>query len=293
MSAPSPAPAAIDPALRIGAVHLAVGDLERSLDFYEGILGLPLVTRGDEEAILGPDAQAPLLHLTRLHHPTPLPAHSSGLFHVALLHATRADLAATVLRVAGAHWPLTGASDHGVSEAIYLNDPDGLGLELYADRPREQWPVPEGSDPVRMFTEPLDLHGLLSIAEEPPGPWVAPGTTVGHVHLKVADVDRAVRFYRDALGFDLQAHLPSAAFVAAGGYHHHFGLNTWHSRGADPAPATAPGLRLVELQLSDPAQLDALERRLSDAGVPEVHRGGDVLAVRDDDRQALSFSLAR
>ena len=113
------------------------------------------------------------------------------------------------------------------------------------------------------------------------------------MHLKVADVDRAVRFYRDVLGFDLQAHMPSAAFVAAGGYHHHFGLNTWTSRGAAPAPLTAPGLRLVELQLSDAAQLDALEQRLVDGGIEEVRRDGDLLSVHDDDHQALSFSVAR
>ncbi len=293
MSAPDPTRPAIDPGLRIGAVHLAVSDLGRSVDFYERILGLPVVTRGDEEAILGPEREAPLLHLTRLHQPTPVPPRSSGLFHVALLHPTRGDLADTVLRAASAHWPLTGASDHGVSEAIYLDDPDGLGLELYADRPRDEWPAPDGADPIRMFTLPLDLHALLSTADEPPGPTIAPGTVVGHVHLKVADVDRAVRFYRDALGFDLQAHLPSAAFVAAGGYHHHFGLNTWQSRGAAPAPPTAPGLRLVELQLRDPLRLDAVERRLVDSGIEAVRRDGDLLSVHDADRQALSFSVAR
>ncbi len=293
MSAPSPHRGSIDPGLRIDTVHLAVSDLGRSVDFYENILGLPLISRGDEEAILGPDPQAPLLTLTRLHAPTPVPARSGGLFHVALLHPTRGDLAETVLRLASARWPLTGASDHGVSEALYLDDPDGLGLEIYVDRPREQWPEPEGEDPVRMFTLPLDLQALLATARDGLAPSIAPGTVIGHVHLKVSDVERAVRFYRDALGFDLQAHLPSAAFVAAGGYHHHFGLNTWQSRGAPPAPPTAPGLRLVELGLTDAAQLDALERRLADAGVHEGGRDGDRLSVRDADSQALSFSVAR
>jgi catechol 2,3-dioxygenase len=293
MSAPSPNHAPIDPQLRIGSVHLAVSDLGRSVDFYENVLGLPLISRGDEEAILGPDREAPLLQLTRLHEPTVSPPRSSGLFHVALLHPSRGDLAETVLRIAAARWPLTGASDHGVSEAIYLDDPDGLGLEIYADRPREQWPAPDGADPVRMFTLPLDLRGLLATAREDLAPAISAGTVVGHVHLKVSDVDRAVRFYRDVLGFDLQAHLPSAAFVAAGGYHHHFGLNTWQSLGAPPAPLTAPGLRLVELQVSDVAALDALQRRLADAGVAEVRRDGDLLSLHDDDHQALSLSVTR
>jgi catechol 2,3-dioxygenase len=292
MSALSP-DARIDPALRIGAVHLAVSDLTRSVDFYENMLGLPLVSRGGEEAILGPDPRQPLLQLTRLAEPTAAPSRSSGLFHVALLHPSRRDLAHTVLRLAAARWPLTGASDHGVSEALYLDDPDGLGLEIYADRPREVWPAPDGTDPVRMFTIPLDLRDLLAAGEEQLTERIAPGTVVGHVHLKVADVDRAVGFYRDALGLDLQAHMPSAAFVAAGGYHHHFGLNTWHSRGADPAPPTAPGLRLVELQLSDSGELDSVQRRLVDAGIAEIRRDGDLLSVRDRDHQALSLSVAR
>jgi catechol 2,3-dioxygenase len=288
-----PPDARIDPALRIGAVHLAVSDLERSVDFYENMLGLPLVSRGDEEAILGTDSRQPLLQLTRLADPVRAPQRSTGLFHVALLHPTRRDLAQTVLRLAAARWPLTGAADHGVSEALYLDDPDGLGLEIYVDRPREQWPEPDGDDPVRIYTAPLDLRSLLATAEEQLSDRIAPGTVVGHVHLKVSDVDRAVSFYRDALGFDLQAHMPSAAFVAAGGYHHHFGLNTWQSRGAAPAPPTAPGLRLVELHVSDAGQLDAVQQRLADAGFSELRRDGDVLSVHDQDRAALSLSVAR
>jgi catechol 2,3-dioxygenase len=287
-----PPDARIDPALRIGAVHLAVSDLERSLDFYERVLGLPLISRGDEEAILGTDPRRPLLQLTRLAEPTPVPGHATGLFHVALLHPGRRDLAQTVLRLAEARWPLTGASDHGVSEALYLNDPDGLGLEVYADRPREEWPAPDGDDPIRMYTIPLDLRSLLATGEEQLTERIADGTVVGHVHLKVADVDRAVRFYRDALGLDVMAHLPSAAFVAAGGYHHHFGLNTWQSLGAEPAPVTSPGLRLVELHVSDAGELDAAEQRLGDAGVADVRRDGEMLSVHDHDRSALSLSVS-
>src|SRR5271154_1367099 len=144
-----------------------------------------------------------------------------------------------------------------------------------------------------MYTAALDLRSLLAAAEEQLSDRIASGTVVGHVHLKVGDVDRAVGFYRDALGLDLQAHLPSAAFVAAGGYHHHFGLNTWQSRGGEPAPLTAPGLRLVELHVSDAGELDAVQRRLADTGIAEVHRDGDLLSVHDRDHQALSLSVAR
>src|ERR1700749_4264821 len=129
----------IDPSLRIAAVHLAVADLARSAEFYERVLGLPLISRDDERALLGPDASRPALELTAIDAPTLLSPHATGLFHVAWLHPTRAALAETIRRIAGSRWPIEGASDHGVSEALYLSDPDGLGIEIYADRPREQW----------------------------------------------------------------------------------------------------------------------------------------------------------
>jgi catechol 2,3-dioxygenase len=286
----------IDPDLRIRAVELAVGDLARSADFYERVLGLPLIARDARSARLGPDPEHPALVLRELTAPaTPLPPGASGLFHVAWLHPDRARLAESVRRVAGAGWPLEGASDHGVSEALYLSDPDGLGIELYADRPRELWERPADGRGVRMVTLPLDLEDLLAQFDDEPGPAVSPQTSIGHVHLKVADVPRTTSFYRDALGLEQQAQLPSAAFLSAGGYHHHVGLNSWQSRGAPSAPDSAPGLRLVELELSDESALQALERGLSDRG-----DGGDGAAVareddrrvsvRDPDGQLLSFT---
>ncbi len=142
----------IDPSLRIGSVHLAVGDLARSADFYERVLGLPLISREQDSALLGADTARPALRLSAIAEPTPLSPRSTGLFHVAWLHPSRAALADTVRRIARARWPIDGASDHGVSEALYLSDPDGLGIEIYADRPRERWPRPEDGRGVSMFT---------------------------------------------------------------------------------------------------------------------------------------------
>ncbi|HWJ50484.1 MAG TPA: VOC family protein [Solirubrobacteraceae bacterium] len=282
----------IDPALRIGSVELAVSDLSRSADFYERVLGLPLIERDENTARLGADPERPALLLTNIAAPTPTLPRSTGLYHVAWLHPTRAALADTVRRIASARWRFDGASDHGVSEALYLSDPDGLGIEIYVDRPREMWQRPADGHGVEMVTLPLDVDDLLAQAGGEPSAAVAQGTHVGHVHLKVSDVPRANAFYRDALGFEEQAQIPSAAFVAAGGYHHHLGLNSWESRGGPPAPYSAPGLRRVDFELSGADAVEALERTLSDAGAQAsaTREQDGSLSVRDPDGQLLLFA---
>jgi catechol 2,3-dioxygenase len=287
--------AAIDPSLRVASVRLAVSDLDRSVDFYGRVMGLPLIEREGDSARLGPESGRAALILDDIAHPTQLSPASTGLFHVAWLHRSRAALANSVRRVVAQRWRFDGASDHGVSEALYLTDPDGLGIELYADRPREQWQRPPGGSGVSMVTLPLDLEDLL--AQDPGGPVPAlpADTGVGHVHLKVSEVPRATAFYRDALGFEEQASLPSAAFLAAGGYHHHVGLNSWQSAGAAPPPDSAPGLREVEFELGDEGALEALERRLSDApaGADGSSEREGAISVRDPDGQLLTFTAAR
>jgi len=280
----------IDPALQIGSVRLAVADLEASVDFYERVLGLASSDRGADRALFGGDGRRPLLELERIPEPVPASPHSTGLYHVAWLHPSREALAASVERVVAARWPIHGASDHGVSEALYLSDPDGLGVEIYADRPREHWPhAPDGE--IAMFTQPLDLDDLLAQAPLDPVPVIPAAIVVGHIHLKVSDVARAAAFYRDTLGFEEQAHMPSAAFLAAGGYHHHVGLNSWQSRGAGPPPDNAPGLRTVTFELGSPEALDGLEERLESA--PGVSAQGERrpgrVKITDPDGHRLAF----
>ncbi|HEX4188000.1 MAG TPA: VOC family protein [Solirubrobacteraceae bacterium] len=283
--------AAIDPGLNLASVRLAVSDLPRSVAFYERVLGLPVLASDEQTAQLGP-GERPALALEQIDAPTPLSPASTGLFHVAWLHPSRAALAVSVRRVVGQRWPFDGASDHGVSEALYLTDPDGLGIELYADRPRAEWQRPPDGRGVRMVTLPLDLDDLL--AQDPGGATASidAGTTVGHVHLKVSDVPRATAFYRDALGFEEQATMPSAAFLSAGGYHHHVGLNSWQSAGAAAPPETAPGLREIEVELGDGAAVEQLEQRLRESAgggaVEDAGNGG--LSVRDPDGQLLTFT---
>ena len=281
----------IDPALQIGSVRLAVADLGASVDFYERVLGLATSARDADRALLGGDGRRALLELERIPEPVPASPHTTGLYHVAWLHPSREALAASVERVVSARWPIHGASDHGVSEALYLSDPDGLGVEIYADRAREQWPHAPGGE-LAMFTQPLDLDDLLAQAPLDPVSAMPAAIVVGHIHLEVSDVPRAAAFYRDALGFQEQAHMPSAAFLAAGGYHHHVGLNSWQSRGAGPPPENTPSLRLVTFELGGAEALTELEQRVASAGdAIEPERRPGRVGVSDPDANRLLFGV--
>jgi catechol 2,3-dioxygenase len=290
----------IDPGLRIAAVQLAVADLDRSVDFYQRVLGLPLISREGDRALLGPDGRHPSLALSAIESPTPLSPHASGLFHVAWLHPSRGALADTVRRVVRERWPVEGASDHGVSEALYLGDPDGLGIEIYADRPRELWQRAPDGHGLRMVTLPLDLDDLMAHSARDDddlsgGAAIDPHTAIGHVHMKVSDVPRAVDFYRDALGFSEQAQMPSAAFLAADGYHHHIGLNSWQSRGPAPPPDTAPALRELEFEHAETDELAALAQRAgtdSHAVAEQESARERQVALADPDGVRLVFSAA-
>ena len=269
----------------MGPVHLTVADLERSLPYYREAVGLDVRERGAGRASLGA-GEAELLVLVEEPGARPAPRHT-GLFHFALLVPTRADLAGWLAHAARERVPLAGMSDHYVSEAVYLSDPDGHGIEIYADRPREVW---EGQVMARMTTEPLDVQSLLAELDDPatvPYDGLAAGTVMGHVHLQVASAEDAVVFYRDVLGFDVMAKfVPSAAFFGAGGYHHHVGANTWRSRGATPPPPGSAALRHATIVLPDTADRDRVAARVADAGQePEAVEGG--LLVRDPSGNAL------
>jgi catechol 2,3-dioxygenase len=258
----SPLPAT----LRLGAVHLTVSDLDRSVGFYQDALGLRQHRREDAVAALGAGGED-LLVLHEQPGARPAGRHA-GLYHFALLFPSREELARAVQRLADTRTPISGASDHGVSEAIYLPDPDGNGIELYADRARDAWPPPAGPDErVGMFTRALDVRDLMAtIAGEEPVPHAGDGLRMGHLHLHVGDIEAARAFYADRLGFEVMTTYPGALFLAAGGYHHHLGVNTWRGEGVGPAPAGTVGLREWTVVV-EPADLEALRERL----------GGDVL----------------
>jgi catechol 2,3-dioxygenase len=245
----------------MGAVHLTVADLDRSLSYYETQIGLQVHARDGGRARLGTGGED-LLVLTE--EPGAKPADGySGLFHFALLVPERIDLARWLAHAARDRVALTGLSDHFVSEALYLRDPDHHGIEIYADRPRELW---EGQVGRRLTTEPLDTNDLLATLDDPssePFDGLAGGTVMGHVHLCVADVGRTVDYYRDVVGFGLMAQLgDQAAFLSAGGYHHHLGGNTWQSAGRPYAPEGHARLTQMTIVLPDDASRTALAARV-------------------------------
>ena len=279
----------IHPDTRLGAVHLTVTDLDRSLDFYRDRLGFHLHRREGTTAYLGA-GRADLLILTDQPHARPSSG-TTGLYHFAVLSPDRPALARSLQRLAETRTPLQGFADHGVSEAIYLADPDGNGIEIYRDRPRAEWPVDRGR--LQMVTDPLNVDDLLAELAGQPAPerGLPPETILGHIHLHVAHIDQAEALYCDLLGFELmQRYGPTASFLAAGGYHHHLGLNTWAGVGAPPPPADAVGLRWFSICLPDQAELDKVTARLHEAGLT-LEEWAEGIFLRDSSENGLILTV--
>jgi catechol 2,3-dioxygenase len=267
----------------MGPVHLTVADLERSIAYYGESIGLRLLGRENGRTSLGA-GERELLVLFEEPGAEPAPG-TTGLFHFALLLPERADLARWLAHAARDRVALGGAADHFVSEALYLRDPDRHGIEIYVDRPREVW---EGQVAQRMTSLPLDLDDILGELEDPaaePFDGMPDGTVMGHVHLKVANVSDTIAFYRGVLGFDLTASVgDQAAFLGAGGYHHHVGGNTWESAGGRPPSPGAAALRHATVVLPSPE--DREDARVEAAG-HEVREAPDGPLVHDPSGNAL------
>lgn len=265
----------------LGRLALKVRALDAVAAFYEVGVGLSRIEEAEDRLVLGSHAR-PVLELIRSEQPAPPPG-SAGLYHTAILFEERADLAAALYSTAvGFAGTFTGSADHLVSQAFYFNDPEGNGVELYWDRPRSEWQWSKGE--VAMDSLPLDPNAFIrehAVVEgsEPRGP---AGTTsrLGHVHLKVGDVEEAKRFYVDTLGMDVTASMwHSALFASAGGYHHHLGMNVWESRGAGPRGDTL-GLAYFEIVVSD-EDLGAARQRLERAAVEVLTEGDGTVSARD------------
>ena len=255
---------AYDAPYHIGAVTLRVNDLARLTAYYREAIGLQLINRGSEDAELGIGGKV----LVRLRSGASRPGSAAGLFHLAILLPSRRDLANWLRHAAETRVPLEGASDHLVSEALYLSDPEGNGIEIYRDRRRAEWPRrPDGG--IAMATERLDLDKLLGEADRGPYAGMPAGTGMGHIHLRVSDAAAAEAFYRDLLGFELMVRYPGASFLASGGYHHHIAGNIWGSRGAGLRQPGEAGLDRFEVVARDEADFAAMRERVLAAGGSE------------------------
>jgi catechol 2,3-dioxygenase len=281
----------IPPETAIGEVQLIVANLDGSVDFYQNKLGFQLLSREGSQAIFGVGGKR-LITLNELPGARAVEG-TTGLYHFAILLPNRRSLARLLYHLAESEVQIPGAADHGVSEALYLQDPDGNGIELYRDRRRNEWPV-DDIGRLQMGTEELDIDDLVWELKNGLDSWqgLPDGTTVGHVHLQVSNLASAELFYTHVLGFQLMQRYGSGAiFVSAGGYHHHIGMNIWAGEGAPPPPPDAAGLRWFELLLPGQESLDALVEKLREAEVAvEPQEGG--LLVRDPSQNGILLKVA-
>ncbi|WP_336136217.1 VOC family protein [Natronomonas amylolytica] len=260
---------------RIGRTALRVEDLDEMTGFYRDVVGLGVLRRSETSSVLGV-ADEPLLVLESAENTAERHSSAAGLFHNAFRVPSREALGDALARVRD-HWQLGGASDHDVSEALYLTDPEGNGIEIYRDFPREEWPI-DANGKVRMGTYPLDLEPLEAAATGDSD--VPVGTDVGHVHLEVSSLEAFRDFHVDVVGFEVQTEMPAAVFVSAGGYHHHIGANTWNHRSG---PASERGLSWFEVLLPGTGALEVLRTRLRDSQytVTEIDDGISVMGPDD------------
>jgi catechol 2,3-dioxygenase len=261
----------LPPQTTVGAVALTVSNLDRSLAYYQNNLGLTLQRRENGTAWLGTRQNAFLILTEQpgARHP----GRTTGLYHFAILTPSRLSLAKTLRQLAETRTAVSGFSDHGVSEALYLSDPDGNGIEIYRDRARTEWPFAGGK--LQMVSDPLDLDDILAELQGKDEPWTGlhPDTALGHMHLHVADLQAAAQFYQEVIGFDLMQYFGnSAGFLSAGGYHHHLGINTWNGIGAPPPPPNAVGLRWYTIILPNQEELARVVGRVRASGTPVEER---------------------
>lgn len=270
----------IHPATHIGMVHYTVRDLDRQIAFYQDILGFKLLRRDGDTASLG-TAKRELLRLTQSPS-APIARGTTGLYHTAFLVPTKWDLAHLTRQIIDTRTRVQGHSNHGTHLALYLPDPEGNGVELAWDFPKEMWPMKDGMmDLATMPREGVDIEELLTELDRDPSPWpgLADDSTVGHVHLHVSRLDETRTFYHELLGFELTADLAEmgAVFLSAGGYHHHIGTNVWKGVGAVAPPDGAVGLRYFSVVLPDEDELRRVEARVRDAGTHVTPTDGGLL----------------
>jgi catechol 2,3-dioxygenase len=293
MDAPNPSaiPTAASRApVHIGAVGMRVRDLDRVTAYYRDMLGLTVQRHTRQVAVLGVGGVV-LVELIQKPDALPDDPREAGLYHTAFLMPTRADLARWILHAAKNRVPFTGASDHDVSEAIYLDDPEGNGVEVYSDRPSEKW----RRDGKLIFqkTDPLDIDAIIREIEPATAtyPSAPKGLRIGHIHLRVGNVAKAEAFYGGALALDVTRRRTGATFLSSGGYHHHVAVNVWHSNGAGIRNGERAGLEWFGMEINDQPTIDAVKTRLNAAGITiDAIPGG--FAATDPWGTSIRFTIA-
>ncbi|WP_079507362.1 VOC family protein [Mesobacillus jeotgali] len=274
----------------VGQVNLKVQDLERSVAFYQEVIGFQILEKTERSAKLTADGKTVLLAIEQPDNVQPKQRRTSGLYHFALLLPRRADLANILKHFVQIKYPLQGASDHLVSEALYLADPDGNGIEIYSDRPAAMWEWNENE--VVMTTEPLDAESLLSEVEETIWNGLPEGTLMGHIHLHVSELVKTEEFYTKGLGFEVVTRYGSQAlFISSGKYHHHIGLNTWNGVGAPKPADNSVGLESFSLVLPNDESVYATIARLKEIGASVTEDNGVWVTV-DPSGNKIRFETA-
>jgi catechol 2,3-dioxygenase len=276
----------IHPQTSIGAVYLKVSDLKRSVQFYQDVVGFKILSENEQKVELTTNGHSPLLVLEKIPNAVILPRkNTTGLYHFAILVPTRKDLSLSVRNLIK-HNLHVGQADHLVSEALYIADPENNGIEIYVDRPRNEWAYSENGE-VRMAVDPIDWQGLIDEAGDAEWSGLAEGTVMGHIHLHVADLKAAEQFYCGILGFNIMAQMAnSALFLSAGGYHHHLGMNIWAGIGAPQPPDNAAGLRYYTIVLPDKAALEEVLTKLRNADIT-VELLGESWFVQDPSKNGI------
>ena len=280
----------LDPKTTIGMVSLKVGDLDAQIEFYRRVIGLSVLREENGRAKMGAGERS-LVELIAQPRGQRV-QQTTGLYHLALRVPNRADLGSWLIHYTNLDSPYwQGASDHDVSEALYLSDPEGNGIEIYADRPKSEWTFFEDGR-IRIVTEPINLQSLLDAAPEEAWAGMPAGTDMGHIHLRISSISESNVFYTERLGFDLKmAFYDSALFLAAGDYHHHIGLNTWQSKGAPVPPSYALGLAEFTIQCVDGGEIESVRQSLEAAGYPFQTENGD-LSVTDPSGNRMRLTAA-
>jgi len=252
------------PSIYVGEVNIKVKNLDNAVIFYQNIMGFQVLEQTEGKAVLTTDGKTPLLTLEQPADVIPKEGKMSGLYHFAILLPSRADLSVFLRHLLQTGYPL-GAADHYVSEALYLNDPDGNGIEVYRDRPSFEWTWKNNL--VEMATEQLDAEGILA---ESDAEWngLPSGTVMGHIHLHVGDLQKAEEFYTKGLGFNVVSYYPQAAFLSTGGYHHHIAINTWQGVGAPKPPKNSVGLNWYTLVFPNETERENVIKQLKQLGAP-------------------------